>query len=479
MKVFSSTKIRLTLWYVGVLALILILFALSTYFLFDSVLRFQTDATLAEIAASFENTVKQDIEEEKKKNDEKVIYNEIRDAADEVGFRNYEIFVFSAENNLISEGKTIQTGANFPFEATQKWITEFAKNGSSNQADYVSDGEIFRVYYYPFKIQGNDFKLLVVHPLKETETLLEKVRNAFLITVPLALLIATVGGYLLVRKSLAPIEQMSEKAEEITARNLQERLPVKNEEDELGRLARTFNRLLSRLDLSFEQQQRFMADASHELRTPVAIVRGEAEVSLTKDDRESSEYRETIGIMQKEAERMSRIIEDLFTLTRADAGENPLQKSSLYLEDILTDTVTAFRSIASKLGINVTLETKDEMPIQADEQLLKRLFANLLDNAIKFANTNVNLKAGVENGSYKIEISDDGKGIPVDNQPHIFERFFRADKARLRQKKSPVGSGAGLGLAICKWIVETHEGTLELTESNADGTTFSIKFPAP
>ncbi len=201
-----------------------------------------------------------------------------------------------------------------------------------------------------------------------------------------------------------------------------------------------------------------MADASHELRTPVAIVRGEAEVSLTKDDRESSEYRETISIMQNEAKRMSRIIEDLFTLTRADAGENPVQKKSVYLEDILADTVKSFRSIASKRNVNLTLETNNEMPTQADEQLLHRLFSNLLDNAIKHAKTAVNINAAIENGIYKIRFSDDGEGISIENQPHIFERFFRVDKARSRQKESPVG-------VVPDSVCQSANGSSKLTKA--------------
>ncbi len=251
MKFFSSTKIRLTFWYVGVLALILILFAVATYFLFDFVLKNQTDSTLAEIATSFKNTVKQDLKDEDYKNNGNIISEQIREATTEVSFRNYKIFVFSAENVLISEAKPTQNDTDIPNDTAQKWLTIFTQNGSANRDQYADDDEIFRVYYYPFQIKGRNFKLLVIHPLEETETLLERVRYAFLIIVPLALLFASLGGYLLVRKSLAPIEQMSEKAEEITARNLSERLPVGNGEDELGRLAKSFNRLLSRLNLSF------------------------------------------------------------------------------------------------------------------------------------------------------------------------------------------------------------------------------------
>lgn len=476
-KIFSSTKIRLTFWYVGVLALILILFAGATYFFFDYVLRFQTDSTLAEIATSFENTANLELEDEDDKQNVDLILEAIRDATVEVSFKNYKIFVFSSDKTLLSQTKTTKLDTDIPTETAEQWLSKFTKNGSANQDDFASDDESFRVHYHPFQIQGKSFYLIVIHPLEDTEDLLEMVRYAFLITIPLALLLASFGGFLLMRKSFAPIAEMSEKAEAITARNLHERLPVENEEDELGRLARTFNRLLARLNLSFEQQQRFMADASHELRTPVAIVRGEAEVSLTRDDRKSAEYRETISIMQREAERMSRIIEDLFTLARADSGENPVTQKSVYVEDILAETVKAFRSLALRDGINLSLNTQDEMPMQADEQLLKRLFSNLLANALKYTKTSININAQLENGIYKIVFSDDGEGVPIENQAHIFERFYRADKARVRQKDSPAGSGAGLGLSISKWIAEVHNGTIELTKSDSQGSVFTVNFP--
>lgn len=477
MRIFSSTLIRLTSWYVGVLALILISFALITYFLFSSVIRSQIDSSLSEIAGSFEKTVRGELADEEEQNNPDKILDAINEATVNDGFKNYKVFVFSADKKLLTSTKINKFETEISNNNASDWFKNF--NGNSNIEVFAINDEAFRVLFYPLQVGDKRFTLLIFHPLEEQEDLLEKIRFAFLITIPLALMFASFGGYFLARKSFKPIAEMNEKAEEITARNLHERLPVENESDELGRLAVTFNRLLSRLNLSFEQQKRFMADASHELRTPVAIVRGEAEVSLTKDDRKSSEYRETIAIMQKEAERMSKIIEDLFTLSRADAGENPVQKKSVYLEDILEDIVKSFRSIAAKRDILLVLENKDEMPMLADEQLLQRLFSNLIDNAIKYTKTFVEINATIQNGNYKIEISDDGNGIPAENQTHIFERFYRVDSARSRQKNLTTGSGAGLGLSISKWITEIHNGTIELTKSDAEGSVFTVKFPIP
>ncbi|MCB1025435.1 MAG: HAMP domain-containing protein, partial [Acidobacteria bacterium] len=425
MKVHNSAKFRLTLWYVSILALILTVFAGAVYIFFDSVLTAQTDSTLKEIASSFETTVNHDLEDEKLADPSARVDDEVNDAAVEVGYKNFKIFVFTSDKKLFSESKATDSDSNIASKTALKWLNGIVQDSAAVVQTVSSGGENYRAYLSPIEIRNKGFYLLIVHPLEATESTLEKVRFAFLFILPVALLLASVGGYLIARKSFEPIENMTAKAEEITARNLHQRLPIENGEDELGRLAKTFNRLLSRLDLSFEQQQRFMEDASHELRTPVSIVRGEAEVSLTKDDRESSEYRETIEIMQKEAERMSRIIEDLFTLARADAGENSVSVTSIYLEDDLSDTVRAFRSLASKRSISVGLDVDREMPMTADSQLIKRLFANLLDNAIRYAKDSVSIVAYQKNGSYFVEICDDGPGIPDKDQAHIFDRFYR------------------------------------------------------
>ena len=475
MRFLKSTKIRLTLWYVCVLAFILTVFAVLAYFYFALTLYSQTDKSLSEVGTSFEITAKR---HHVNKDENKTVDEAISHTAEDVSFKNYKIFVFSSDKKLRWETKTLELETNIKTETADKWVQKFTERKEASIDGFSNDGESFRVHYHPFQIGRDNFYLIVIHPLDEQKDLLTNIRYAFLIIVPLVLILTSFGGYFLAQKSLSPIAEMSRKAEKIDAHNLYERLPVEHEEDELGSLAKSFNRLLERLNLSFEQQKRFMADASHELRTPVAIVRGESEVSLTKDDRQSSEYRETITIMQKEAERMSRIIEDLFTLARADAGENPLAKTSVYIEDILAETIKAFRSIGSKQGISLVFNDKKEMPFEADEHLLRRLFTNLIDNAIKHTKTRVIVGASLENGRYKIEVSDDGEGIPVESQSQIFDRFYRVDKSRSRWKKSPVGSGAGLGLSISRWIAELHNGTLELTRSDPEGTVFTLTFPA-
>jgi signal transduction histidine kinase len=272
---------------------------------------------------------------------------------------------------------------------------------------------------------------------------------------------------------------MASQARNMGAARLRERLAVANQRDELGQLALSFNQLLERIEASFEQQRRFVADASHELRTPVAILRGETEVTLSQPNRSPEEYRETLAILRDESQRLAHIIEDLFTLTRADAGQYPLTLREVYLDELAAEALVRARSLA--LARNITLQSSIEpdLAIQADEALLGRMLLNLLDNAIKYspAGSTVELLCKRCGENCVVSITDNGPGIPSDLQPRLFERFFRADKARSRAEGDT--GGAGLGLAISRWIAEAHHGRVELTRSDSTGSTFSVILPAP
>ncbi len=403
---------RLTLWYAGVLALVLALFAILTYLLFAYTLQNQTNQTLSEIAGVFETTVNRELEDEDKIVDSTKGSEAIRDATTELGFKDYQVFAFSSDNRLIAATKIADSDTQISPEIAESQLKTFSSKPNADFFDFENGGKSFRAFFYPFKLQSQNYSLLIVHSLDDQNELLARISYAFLISVPLALLFASFGGYFLAKKSLAPISEMSRAAEAITAKNLNERMPVKNERDELGSLASKFNELLSRLDVSFEQQRRFMADASHELRTPVAIVRGEADVILGKEKRAETEYRESFSIVQSEAERMTRIIEDLFTLARVDAGQQPLQKDAIYLDEILGEAVKSFRTVANKRNITLEYKTPEEMKYSGDAQLLRRLFSNLIDNALKHAKSHVKVTNERRDDSYEINISDDGAGIP-------------------------------------------------------------------
>jgi heavy metal sensor kinase len=337
----------------------------------------------------------------------------------------------------------------------------------------------YRGYARHFSSLGKTYILVILQSLHPQEEMLEEVTSTFAWVIPIAILLASAGGYFLARKSLAPVVAMSNQAGRIGAANLHERLAVQNERDELGHLARSFNGLLDRLGQSFERQRRFMADASHELRTPVAILRGEAEVALSQQARSPEEYRESLGVLHQESERLTHIVEDLFTLTRADAGQYPLQRHEFYLDELVAECVHAARTLALAKNISLNFEGESESPLRADESLLRRMILNLLDNAIKYTpeGGRVAVTCRREGENYALNITDTGAGIPKELQPRIFERFFRADKARSRAENND-GGGAGLGLSISRWIAEAHQGRLELTRSDSTGSTFTAYLPA-
>jgi heavy metal sensor kinase len=304
---------------------------------------------------------------------------------------------------------------------------------------------------------------------------LDALQNVLAIAVVLALLLAGYGGWLLARHSLSPLAAMASATERITANSLEARLPVSSS-DELGRLASRFNDLLSRLRASFSQQRQFMADASHELRTPLSVVRTAAQVALQKPQRSDLEYREALAVIEQQAGRLSRIVEDMFALTRADMDQLPLDLSELYLDEVIADTTRAADVLAQRKRVHLKPQEMQEAPYRGDERLLRQMISNLLDNAIKFTpeEGTVEVRLHQAGASYKITVMDTGGGIPEELQPRVFERFFRADRARVGTNGL---GGAGLGLAIARSIAELHHGRLTLQHSGPEGSTFCISLP--
>ena len=335
-------------------------------------------------------------------------------------------------------------------------------------------------------IPSHDARFIVVagSSLEPTDEELESLREILAYVVPIALMLAGVGGWFLARQSLSPVAAMAERARKMSAENLSGRLPVANPRDELGRLAETFNDLLGRLEASItsqrqmmDTQRQFMADASHELRTPVTTARTAANVALQQAHREEPEYRETLAIVEQQATRLSRIVDDMFTLARADAGTYPVRPRPMYLDEVVADVVKAARVLASRRDVSIDAATIPSAPLNGDEDLVRRLMVNLLDNAIRHTRPGSTVRVDLERapGGYGLSISDRGPGIPADVQPHIFERFYRADTARTR--RGDADGGAGLGLALARWIAEVHGGRLTLARSSEAGTTFTAFLP--
>lgn len=481
---FNSMRAQLTLWYTGVVALALLVFALATYTYLTRIAHERTDQSLDDSANSLISNFIAELSDEGQSPD---------DAAAEVArdfqFKDRQVIIFDETGRLVAaSAPPTQASAKRPWPAATALaqsltgLLEQSRRAGRAYQTIPDKREGIRALATAVKNSGRTYTVVIAHSLHDQDEALEQARGAFYIAVPLALLIASLGGYFLGRKALAPLVAMGDRAARINAANLNERLPVSNSSNELGRLALIFNELLARLNLSFEQQRRFMADASHELRTPVAIVCGEAEVALSREARSTEEYRESLSIVHDEGRRLTRVVEDLFMLARADAGQYQPEFASFYLDETLSDCVRAVRSLAAQHGLELCYQhSAEELPIRGDEGLIRRMILNLLDNAIKYTprggKVEVNLKR--HNSLYRITITDTGTGIPLESQPHIFERFYRADKARSRNGGTNGNSGgAGLGLSIASWIAEMHGGDLTLDRSDQRGSTFIISLPA-
>ena len=468
----------MTLWYTGVLALALVLFSLVTYFYLVRAAQQRTDYSLAEAANSVISTVDTEANDEGLSADDAA-----KEAVGAFHSSDRVVTVYDERNEIVAVSALPQglshldrwssTSRPQPFTAL---LT--AAGTAPIYANANLSGEDLRAVAKVFDLKGRPYKVLMVQSLREQIAGLTSARRAFYLINPLALLLASLGGYFLARKSLAPVVAMANQAEAIGAENLEERLAELDPRNELGRLVRSFNSLLSRLQASFQTQRRFMADASHELRTPVAIIRGESEVALSNELRTADEYRESLAIVQDEGKRLARIVEDLFTLARADAGQYPVETANMYLDETVGHCVRSMDSLATQRGLKLDYETSaHELFFTGDEGLLERMTLNLLDNAIKYTPRGGSIQVRLDrNGSScKLAIADTGRGIPTELQSRIFERFFRADQARSRDVER--NGSAGLGLAIARWIAELHGGNLTLEKSDKAGSTFVISLP--
>jgi len=321
-------------------------------------------------------------------------------------------------------------------------------------------------------------EIFFVRTAKDLTTYLEALRElrlGILALSPFALLAISLTGWFLAGRALAPMDRITRQVRNIKAENLSLRLPVENSQDEVGRLAETFNSMLGRLEESFRKTQQFSGDASHELRTPLAIIRGETEVSL-RWAKSTEDFRRTLESNLEEIDRMGRIIEDLLTLAKSDAGEMPMEMKDLSLSDLLQELYLQGRMLGESKDMDVLLDVKvsEEIRIRGDELRLRQMFLNLISNAIKYTpeGGKVNITLALEGASAVVCVSDNGIGIPEKHLPHIFDRFYRIDPARNRE-----AGGTGLGLAISKSIVEAHEGQIVAESIPVRGSTFTVYLP--
>jgi two-component system OmpR family sensor kinase len=314
--------------------------------------------------------------------------------------------------------------------------------------------------------------LVVARPLTDIAREQHAVQEAMIFGFPLALLLAAAGGWWLASIGLRPITVMAKRATDIPLTGLEDLGPAPRD-DELGQLARAFNGLVARLRAALQTQRQFMADASHELRTPVSVIRAAADVTLNREHRAEPEYREALAIAGAQAQRVGRLVEDMLVLARADAGAYPLNRVALYLDDVVEECHRAVAVLAAGRRITVAATGVIDVSVHGDEELLKRMVLNLLQNAVQHSPDGgaVSMDVALRDSRVQLRVTDSGAGIPEADRARIFDRFVQLDPSRRRE-------GTGLGLTIARWIAEAHHGSLVLESSGAAGSTFCIDLPS-
>jgi heavy metal sensor kinase len=293
------------------------------------------------------------------------------------------------------------------------------------------------------------------------------------IGLPIVVFFVFITGRVVAARALSPVDVMAKRAAQITAEHLNERITINNPDDELGQLGTAFNATLARLESSFEQLRRFTADASHELRTPLTAIRSVGEVALSKGGNENY-YRDTIGSMLEETSRLTKLVDSLLTMSRADAGQIQVQRSAVNLLDLARESAGLLEILAEEKGQTIDVQGDASLTISVDRLILRQALVNVIDNALKYspANGRIAVRVKAVNGLAQIEVQDDGPGIAPEFTERVFQRFFRIDKARTRAE-----GGTGLGLSIVQWAVSANGGKVRLVSSSGSGSTFVFEFP--
>lgn len=454
----SSLRVRLTLYYAAVLTATL---GAASWFVYKQLTRNHYDrldtrleTALRVIGSSLDHEIQE--------------HGGVRDGEESFRFVLRTIHPLTFPDIELAVVKGTQTVGTKPERPTTALLNHI------HTGDTVWSENGYRYMRLQTQLAGNNYTLIGAGSERQTDAEILALRQAFLFGLPIPLLLALTGGFWLVRKSLAPLAAMSATTDAISADNLSRRLRISNPKDELGRLGKSFNRLLDRLEASFEVQRRFMSDASHELRTPVSVARTSAQVILERPERTEAEYRDALTVIDGQLQRMGRLVEDMFLLATSDSAALQLQPERFYLEEVIAESAAAARLLAAKKQIHLRVGPFQELPCHGDLTRIRQAIMILLDNAIKYspANSTIDIQASNPNGRLQIDIVDQGTGIAESDREKIFERFYRPDTSRTRGSAN--SGGAGLGLPIARRIAEAHSGRLDLISTSPQGSHFRL-----
>jgi heavy metal sensor kinase len=455
-----SIGIRLTLWYLAIFAVAQVIFGAGMWFLLRHHLYDLVNESLEQQVEDLRNFM----EAQKKNATIPKLQEEVNEA--------YLIEHSGDYLELYADGDALLYRSAF----LQNYPVKLAGPGSQTiTRDLRAGGHSFRFRRQTLQANGHIYTATIGIPTDDVVETLNLFRSYLLMFAPLLFVVAAGGGYWLSTRALAPVDALVRTARDISGANLSSRLPKLDTGDELQRLADTLNEMLERIEKAFLRITQFTADASHELRTPMSLIRTEAELALRRS-RDEAEYKEALRHILLEAERTTALIEQLLAMARTDSGREALYMQPVNLAQTLGGIVNGWQQIAGmrNLKFSAAIAAEDAL-VMGDESALRRLAEILLDNAFKYTPSpgRIHLTFERKGDMTVLTVQDSGIGIAPEEQPKIFERFYRVDKARSREQ-----GGAGLGLAIAQWIVTQHRGTIRVESQAGLGSTFRVELPA-
>ena len=455
-----SLRARLIAWYSALLLLALGSFIAVVLWVHWRLLLRQYDESLETLSVMATNVIESELAERSN------LQLAAADTEEVVQGPDHFVKIFDASGRPLNPG-----GTAFPLDLHSESLLTHPGVGTLS----AIDGHSWRIAVRHGRAGEETYVVAVAAPLDEVQEQWRSLVKASAVGLPLVLLLGGAGGWWLARHGLRPLTAMATQARNITADTADRRLEGPRAGDELSHLADSFNRVLDRLGNALSEQRRFMADASHELRTPVSIIRTAAEVTLSQSTRDAAEYKDALEAVAQQSARLARLVDDMLVLARADAGGYPMTMAEVDLGELARECVHDLAFQASERNITVGTDVPSDTFVRGDETLLRRAIMNLLHNAIVYTppGGRVNVAVDAADGGVEMRVSDTGPGIPPADRLRVFERFVRLDPAR-------AGGGAGLGLAIARWIVEAHGGSLQLAHTGPTGSVFAARFaPAP
>jgi len=467
-------RVQLTLWYTGIFAVLLLLIGIVLYLRleaeliksYDGPLKVRTEQLITDITGDNGSIGPRDITEEM------LLLNH---STLKKNARNADVNFGALVRILNAKGQTISMTPAFRVLQVPSLSVTQPLHGTPWQGT-VTTTNGYQVRLYSVRLMNNQTLFGVIQvgqTLTPLNTSLQKVVQELLLMTPFVLILGIIGSYWLAARAFIPIYQLTRIAEDISAGDLHSRVPVPRSRDEVQHLALTFNKMIGRLNQAFIQQRRFVADASHELRTPVAAIRSMTDVALAQ----SPNGEECIAVLRDvnaEAERLGGLIRDLLILARSDEGQVQLDQELVRLDLMVSDVVATLEPLATERSIVLQVLKLEPVMVRGDISRLIQCVMNLLDNALTYTNSGgrVTLMVEVRDGYGCIEVQDTGIGIALEDTLHIFERFYRADPARTRR-----GGGSGLGLSIVDWVIRAHEGSIHVESRIGQGSTFILSLP--